>query len=93
LDGAISQKMEIAMVRRNRPKHLSGPDLERFLQAAEGMHRSIVSPLISPQCDHFRSMQALHERLLRTVREVTGKEVEFIRWHATGTVKPATDPA
>jgi len=83
------------MVRRNRPKQLSGPDLERFLQAAEGMHRSIVSPMISPQCGHYRAMQALHEKLLQTVREVTGKEVEFIRWHATGTVKPqtATDPA
>ncbi len=83
------------MVRRNRPKQLSGPDLERFLQAAEGMHRSIVRPLISPQCEHYRSMQALHERLLQTVRDVTGKEVEFIHWHGTGPVKQQTaaDPA
>ncbi|MET3522929.1 MULTISPECIES: hypothetical protein [unclassified Mesorhizobium] len=72
------------MVRRNKPRQLSGPDLERFLQAAEALHKSIVGPLISPQCDHYRSLQLLHEALLRTVREVTGKEVAFIRWNGTG---------
>lgn len=71
------------MVRRNKPRQLSGPDLERFLQAAEALHKSIVGPLISPQCDHYRSLQLLHEALLRTVREVTGKEA-FIRWNGTG---------
>ncbi|RVC64053.1 hypothetical protein [Mesorhizobium sp.] len=75
------------MVRRNKPKQLSGAELERFLQAAEGLHRSIVDPLISPQCDHYRSMQTLHEALLQTVREVTGKEVAFIRWNSTGPAK------
>ncbi|TIT82494.1 MAG: hypothetical protein E5W45_01685 [Mesorhizobium sp.] len=78
------------MVRRNKTKQLSGPELERFLQAAEGLHKSIVEPLISPQCDQFRSMQDLHEALLKTVREVTGKEVEFIRWNGTGPVMPPT---
>ncbi|RWA60325.1 hypothetical protein [Mesorhizobium sp.] len=72
------------MVRRNKPRQLSGPDLERFLQAAEVLHKSIVDPLISPQCDHYRSLQLLHEALLKTVREVTGKEVAFIRWNGTG---------
>ncbi len=75
------------MVRRNKPKQLSGPDLERFLAAAEGLHKSIVGPLISPQCDHYRSMQTLHEALLKTVRDITGKEVEFIRWNGTGPVR------
>ncbi|MDX8433457.1 hypothetical protein RFN25_08425 [Mesorhizobium abyssinicae] len=74
------------MVRRNKPRQLSGPDLERFLQAAEALHKSIVGPLISPQCDHYRSLQLLHEALLKTVREVTGKEVGFIRWNGTGPV-------
>lgn len=72
------------MVRRNKPKQLSGPDLERFLQAAEGLHKSIVAPLISAQCDDYRAMQKLHEALLKTVRDITGKEVDFIRWHGTG---------
>ncbi|TGQ27676.1 MULTISPECIES: hypothetical protein [unclassified Mesorhizobium] len=75
------------MVRRNKPKQSSGPELERFLQAAKGLHQSIVEPLISPQCDHYRSMQDLHEALLKTVREVTGKEAEFIRWNGTGPVQ------
>ncbi|WP_348628243.1 hypothetical protein [Mesorhizobium sp. M4A.F.Ca.ET.050.02.1.1] len=48
--------------------------MELFLQAAEALHKSIVGPLISPQCDHYRSLQLLHEALLKTVREVTGKE-------------------
>ena len=72
------------MVRRNRPRQLSGPDLERFLLAAEGLHKSIVGPLISPSCDDCRSMQELHATLLKTVRKVTGKEVEFIRWFGAG---------
>ena len=43
------------MLRRNKPKQLSGQDLERFLQAAE--HLSIVGSLISPQCNRYRSTQ------------------------------------
>lgn len=75
------------MVRYKHPKQLPQADLQRFLDAAEGLHKSIVSPLISPTCDHYRSMQTLHEVLLRTVREVTGKEVAFIRWNGTGPVQ------
>ncbi|MFK0690287.1 hypothetical protein ACFX5Q_19075 [Mesorhizobium sp. IMUNJ 23033] len=75
------------MVRRNHPKHLSGQELEQFLQAAEGLHKALVGPLISPSCDHYRSMQTLHEALLKTVREVTGKEVTFIQWSGTGPVR------
>ncbi|RJT26622.1 hypothetical protein D3227_37150 [Mesorhizobium waimense] len=84
--GDFSQQ-EVAVVRRNHPKQLSGQELERFLQAAEGLHKAIVCPLISPTCEHFRSMRTLHEVLLKTVREVTGKEVEFIRWNGTGPVQ------
>lgn len=61
------------MVMRNKPKQLSGQDLERFLQAAEGLHKSIVDPLISPQCDHYRLFQVLRAALSKTMREVTGK--------------------
>lgn len=76
----------MAMVRRNKPKQLSETELERFLSAAEALHVSITRPLISPQCDHYRSLQAVHEALLRTVREITGKDAPFIRWHGTGPV-------
>jgi len=41
-------------------------------------------------CDHYRSLQAVHQALLKAVREVTGKVVEFIQWHTTGEVRPPT---
>ena len=72
------------MVRRNKPKQLSGPDLDRFLLAAEGLHRSIVGPLISPQCDDYRSLRALQDALLKTVKEITGKDAEFVKWFGAG---------
>ncbi|WP_246679466.1 hypothetical protein [Mesorhizobium sp. B2-3-5] len=50
---------------------------------------SIVKPFISRQCNHYRSMQDLHEALLKAVREVTAKEVEFIQWNTTGPVRPS----
>jgi len=43
-----------------------------------------MKPLISPTCDHYRATRVLHETLLKTVREVTGKEVEFIHWFGGG---------
>ncbi|RUW55025.1 hypothetical protein EOA32_03090 [Mesorhizobium sp. M1A.F.Ca.ET.072.01.1.1] len=72
------------MVRRSKPKALAQPDLAAFLAAAEALHNSIVGPRISPQCDHYRSMQDLHEVLLKTVKDVTGKDAAFIRWFGAG---------
>ncbi|RUW61141.1 hypothetical protein [Mesorhizobium sp. M7A.F.Ca.US.008.03.1.1] len=74
------------MARSKPSKQLSQEEIERFLKAAEALHKSIVKPLISPHCDHYRSLQAVHEALLKSVREVTGKEVEFIQWNTTGPV-------
>ena len=72
------------MVRRNKPKQLSGPDLERFLKASSELHMAIVRPLTSPQCDHYRSMRDLHEALLKAVKDVTGKDADFVRWFGAG---------
>ncbi|RWC00333.1 MAG: hypothetical protein EOQ57_17210 [Mesorhizobium sp.] len=72
------------MVRRNKPKQLTGPDLERFLQAAEGLHNCIVNPLISTQCEHYRSLRDLHEALLKAVEDITGKDAIFMRWFGAG---------
>ncbi|MBZ9813855.1 hypothetical protein LB552_09025 [Mesorhizobium sp. CA7] len=66
------------MVRRNKPKQLSEAELEQFMMAAEAQHHSIVGPRISPQCDHYRSLQDLHEALLKALRQVTGKDAAFI---------------
>ncbi|WP_348643976.1 hypothetical protein [Mesorhizobium sp. WSM4310] len=62
--------------------------MERFLAAAEALHLSIVKPFISPHCDHYRQTRVLHKALLKAVRDVTGKEVEFILWNTTGPVRP-----
>ncbi|KRB13954.1 hypothetical protein ASD99_14890 [Mesorhizobium sp. Root695] len=80
------------MARTKSSKQLSQEEIERFLTAAEALHKIIVKPLISPSCDHYRSLQAVHHALLKAVREVTGKEVEFIQWNTTGPVRPPRDP-
>jgi uncharacterized UPF0146 family protein len=80
--GRFSQ--EVAMVRRNKAKQLSEVGIERFMSAAAALHKSVVDPLISPTCDHYRSMQDLHEALLKAVQEITGKDAEFIRWFEAG---------
>jgi hypothetical protein len=76
------------MARSKPSKQLSQAEIERFLVAAEALHKSIVKPLISPHCDHYRATRVLHEVLLKAVREITGKEVEFILWNTTGPVRP-----
>ncbi|AZO55676.1 MULTISPECIES: hypothetical protein [unclassified Mesorhizobium] len=76
------------MARSKPSKQLSTEEIERFVTAAEALHRSIIKPFISPHCEHYRSTRILHEVLLKTVREVTGKEVEFIQWNTTGPVRP-----
>ncbi|MBZ9684322.1 MULTISPECIES: hypothetical protein [unclassified Mesorhizobium] len=77
------------MARSKPSKQLSQAEIERFLMAAEALHKSIIKPFISPNCDHYRATRTLHDALLKSVREVTGKEVEFIQWNTTGPVRPA----
>ncbi|MGX7877334.1 hypothetical protein ACVDG5_036160 [Mesorhizobium sp. ORM6] len=78
------------MARSKPSKQLSPAEIERFLEAAEALHKSIIKPFISPHCDHYRQTRVLHQVLLNTVREVTGKEVPFIQWSTKGPVRPAT---
>ncbi|BAV45282.1 Uncharacterized protein MLTONO_0379 [Mesorhizobium loti] len=77
------------MARSKPSKQLSQAEIETFLEAAEALHKSIVKPFISPHCEHYRATRVLHEELLKAVRQVTGKEVEFIQWNTTGSVRPA----
>ncbi|MBZ9748200.1 hypothetical protein LB516_23470 [Mesorhizobium sp. CO1-1-7] len=77
------------MARSKPSKQLSQAEIERFLMAAEALHKSIIKPFISPHCDHYRATRTLHDALLKSVREATRKEVEFIQWNATGPVRPA----
>ena len=78
------------MARSKGSQKLSQAEVERFVAAAEALHLSIIKPFISPHCDHYRQTRVLHEVLLKAVRDATGKEVEFIRWNATGPVRPPT---
>ncbi|ESY78862.1 hypothetical protein X739_31170 [Mesorhizobium sp. LNHC220B00] len=83
---------EIATMARSKPsKQLSQAEIDRFLTAAEALHKSIIKPFISPHCEHYRATRSLHEALLKSVREVTGKEVEFIQWNTTGPVRPKAE--
>lgn len=74
------------MARTKLSKQLSQAEIERFLSEAERLHKSIVQPLLSPSCEHYRALQNTHEALLKTVRDITGKDAPFIRWNGTGPV-------
>jgi len=83
---AATPSMEIAKWQdRNLPSSIAGRN-----RVLPGGGRSIVKPLISPHCEHYRATRVLHEVLLNTVREVTGKEVAFIQWNGTGPAKGST---
>ncbi|BCG79899.1 hypothetical protein [Mesorhizobium sp. 113-3-3] len=79
------------MARSKPSQQLSQAEIDRFVAAAEGLHKAIVKPFISPHCDHYRATRTLHEVLLNAVREVIGKEVEFIHWNTTGPVRPTVE--
>ena len=76
------------MARTKLSKQLSQTEIERFLVAAEALHQSVVRPLLSPSCEHFRALQEAHGAMLKTVRDITGKDAPFIRWNGTGPVQP-----
>ena len=75
------------MARTKLSKHLSETEIARFLAAAEALHQSVVRPLLSPSCEQYRALQEAHEAMLKTVRDITGKDAPFIRWNGTGPVR------
>ncbi|MER9076142.1 hypothetical protein NKH80_25645 [Mesorhizobium sp. M0904] len=74
------------MARTKLSKQLSQAEIERFLGEAERLHKSIVQPLLSPTSNHYRALQRTHEGLLKTVKDITGKDAPFIQWFGTGPV-------
>ncbi|MCV3210019.1 hypothetical protein OHD62_19445 [Mesorhizobium sp. YC-39] len=74
------------MARTQPSKQLSQAEIERFMSAAEGLHKSIVQPLISPSCEHYRALREVHEALLKSVKDITGRDAAFIKWNGTGQV-------
>jgi len=75
------------MARTKLSNHLSQAEIDRFLVAAEALHQSVVRPLLSPSCEQYRALQEAHEAMLKTVRDITGKDAPFIRWNGTGPVR------
>ena len=71
--------------RRKKATILSQYELGRFLATAEALHRACVDPVLSPQCEQYRSLQRLHEVLLATIKEVSGRQAEWISHSSTGT--------
>ena len=55
LSVAATPSTEFAMARSKPSKQLSQAEIERFLEAAEALHKSIIKPCISPHCDHYRA--------------------------------------
>lgn len=88
--GGATLAQGVAMARSKPAKQLSNDEIERFMVAAEALHKSIVKPFISPTSDHYRALQATHAALLKTVRDITGQDAAFIQWYGTGPVRPAS---
>lgn len=78
------------MARTKPSLQLSQAEIARFLVAAEALHKSVVSPLLSPNCDHYRALHRTQEALLKTVRDITGQDAAFIQWNTTGPVRTPT---
>ena len=76
------------MARTKPSKQLSQDEIERFLAAAEAMHKSIVGPLLDYHSEHYRALREVHGPLLKTIETITGKKAEFIQWNGTGPVRP-----
>ncbi|MER8552741.1 hypothetical protein NKH37_11265 [Mesorhizobium sp. M1217] len=77
------------MTRHKKSKQLSPAEIERFVNDAERLHKTLVRPLISPSSDHYRASVKLNQALLKAVEEVTGKPAPFVRWNSTGPAKVA----
>jgi hypothetical protein len=75
------------MARTKLSKQLSQAEIDRFLVAAEALHKSVVQPLLSPSSEHFRALQNTHEALLKTVKEIAGKDAPFDGTGQAGAVR------
>lgn len=70
--------------RRKKPDEIVTTD--RFAADMEAIHRIIVgySMNLRTSCAHYWAMERLHDELLATVSEVTGKEAPWIGRTLTG---------
>lgn len=78
------------MARTKPSKQLSQDQIDRFLVAAEALHKSIVGPLLAYHCEHYQALREVHGPLLKSIETITGKRAPFIQWNGTGPAKPPT---
>ncbi|MER8431157.1 hypothetical protein [Mesorhizobium caraganae] len=76
------------MARTKPSKQLSQDEIERFLVAAEALHKSIIGPLLAYHSEHCQTLREVHGPLLKSIETITGKRAPFIQPNMTGPVKP-----
>jgi hypothetical protein len=76
---------------RTKPKHII--DIDRFLADAEAIHSIIIgySGGLRVSCDHYRSVQRLHDALLQAIVEITGKDAPWI-YRSSSAPRPTVRP-
>jgi hypothetical protein len=77
------------MARTKPSKQLSQDQIDRFLVAAEALHKSIVGPVLAYHSEHYQALREVHGPLLKSIETITGKRAPFIQWNGTG---PAMSP-
>ena len=78
------------MARTKPSKQLSQDEIERFLVAAEALHKSIIGPLLAYHSEHYQALREVHGPLLRSIETITGKREPFIQQNMTGPAQPHT---
>ena len=76
------------MARSKPSKQLSQAEIERFLEAAEALHKSIIRPLLAYHSEHYQALREVHGPLLKSIETITGKRAPFIQPNGTGPAQP-----
>ncbi|ESX99872.1 MULTISPECIES: hypothetical protein [unclassified Mesorhizobium] len=80
------------MARTKPSEQLSRAEIERFIAAAEALHKSIVGPLLAYHSEHYQALREVHRPLLKSVQTITGKRAPFIQPNMTGPAQPREKP-
>ncbi|MER9533057.1 hypothetical protein NKI89_25070 [Mesorhizobium sp. M0309] len=80
------------MARTKPSERLSQAEIERFLAAAEALHKSIVGPLLAYHGEHYQALREVHRPLLKSIETITGQKAKFIQWNGTGPAQPREKP-
>ncbi|MER9913317.1 hypothetical protein NKJ71_22065 [Mesorhizobium sp. M0050] len=80
------------MARTKPSEQLSRAEIERFLAAAEALHKSIVGPLLAYHREHYQALRKVHGPLLKSIETITGQRAKFIQWNGTGPAQPRDKP-